>query len=130
MSTEFARIDTINKTIDTVVVDTVVEKEETHTEFLTRRSHAMAGMIGAAGSNLSLIPILCNSAITYGTTVKSLKLSLVDISKQSLKSAIALETAWMEMGKHNDPEYYGAEFCLRRIAEYTKELEALETLVV
>ena len=120
----------MNETVDTCVVDAVNnEKTESYQEFLSRRGHTMAGMIGLASSTLSHIGISASAALDYYDTVKLLKTAVRDMGIAAIKAQIQLEQDWIDMNSVNDMNYLGNKFGKAKIDKLTTELKALETLV-
>ena len=120
----------MNETVDTSVVDAVDnEKTESYQEFLSRRGHTMAGMIGLASSTLSHIGISAAAALDYYDTVKLLKTAVRDMGIAAIKAQIQLEQDWIDMNSVNDTNYLGNKFGKAKIDKLTTELKALETLV-
>ena len=124
-----AQIDMKNKTIDTFEIDTV-KKEESYTEFLSRRCNSMASMIGYMGSMLGQVDITASTSLEYfDNNTKLLKGALKDIAIKALEAQVQLEKEWMEMNSYNDPNYVGNKFSVEKINRATEKIEALKTLV-
>ena len=124
-----AQIDMKNKTIDTFEIDTV-KKEESYTEFLSRRCNSMASMIGYMGSMLGQVDITASTSLEYfDNNTKLLKGALKEVAIKALEAQVQLEKEWMEMNSYNDPNYVGNKFSVEKINRATEKIEALKTLV-
>ena len=128
MSTEFAQIDMINKTIDTVVVDTV-EKEESHMEFMYRRSNAMAGMIGLLSSRLEILEIELRWDMKDNHAPMYVRRNAKRMREEVLETLIKYQQEWANMQQYEEGEV-GMDIHKRKMKEYTTELEALKTLAL
>lgn len=128
MSTEL----NMNETVNTSVVDAVVNEKpvqpESYEQFLSRRTQAMAGMIGYACSSLGSIGISASSTLQHYDTVELLKKAIQEIAISSISAQMVLEAEWMEMNSHHDPEYIGNKHSREKIHRLAEELKALKTL--
>jgi hypothetical protein len=112
-------------------MSTVLDKaQESHTEFLTRRSSQMAGMIGLLSSRLEMVALTLRidmefDKMTADQWLRSAKQSRMEI----LECLIKYQHEWAEMQQY-DEEDYGLGMYQRKVAEHTTELEALKTLAL
>ena len=119
-----AQIDMVNKTIDTFEIDTV-EKTESHEEFMHRRSHDMAGMIGMLQGRLEMLDIQLDSTIEYVKNVADAKEYMRDMRKDILKTMLEYTERWLKMQNYEETEYmYGRH--KEKIQEYANKLNNLK----
>ena len=112
-------------------MSTVLDKaQESHTEFLTRRSSQMAGMIGLLSSRLEIIDMNLKFDMQYDTMTPDLWRRMARQSRMEiLECLIKYQHEWAEMQQY-DEEDYGLGMYQRKVAEYTTELEALKSLAL
>ena len=112
-------------------MSTVLDKaQESHTEFLTRRSSQMAGMIGLLSSRLEIIDMNLKFDMEYDTMTPDLWRRTARQSRMEiLECLIKYQHEWAEMQQY-DEEDYGLGMYQRKVAEYTTELEALKSLAL
>ena len=112
-------------------MSTVLDKaQESHTEFLTRRSSQMAGMIGLLSSRLEIIDMNLKFDMQYDTMTLDLwRRTAKQTRMEILECLIKYQHEWAEMQQY-DEEDYGLGMYQRKVAEYTTELEALKTLAL
>ena len=112
-------------------MSTVLDKaQESHTEFLTRRSSQMAGMIGLLSSRLEIIDMNLKFDIQYDNMSPDMWRRAAKQSRlEILECLIKYQHEWAEMQQY-DEEDYGLGMYQRKVAEYTTELEALKSLAL
>lgn len=118
----------------TPVEETAVDKQakvsESYESFLSRRSNAMAGMIGLLTSHLEMAALHLKLDAEYDSmSVDMFRRSANDSRKTILECLIKFQHEWADMQQYEDGEI-GKEMYDRKIAEYTTELEALKTLAL
>ena len=114
-----------------VLETTVVEQQhESHEQFMTRRSGAMAGMIGMLQSRLEILDIELSTNLQFSDLPKeSLLHSMKDMRVGLLETLIKFNREWATMQQYEDTDS-GKEMNDRRYKEYTTKLDALKTLVL
>jgi hypothetical protein len=112
------------------VLETVVETPtESHTDFMYRRSHAMAGMIGLLSSRLEIINVELKWDMLDTSMPMTNRLSAKRMRQEVLETLIKYQNEWADMQQYEDGEI-GKEIHDRKIAEYTTDLESLKTFVL
>ena len=103
---------------------------ESHTEFLTRRSSQMAGMIGLLSSRLEIIDMNMKFDMQYDTMTSDMWRRTARQSRMEiLECLIKYQHEWAAMQQYEEGDY-GMDMYQRKVAEYTTELEALKTLAL
>lgn len=103
---------------------------ESHTEFLTRRSSQMAGMIGLLSSRLEIVDMSLKFDMDYDNmTVDMWRRTARQARLEILECLIKYQHEWAEMQQYEEGDY-GMDMYQRKVAEYTTELNALKTLVL
>ena len=109
--------------LETVVV-------ESHEAFLSRRSMAMAGMLGTLSGRLEILSMEMRLAVEYPLSNKDfLKSQLRELRMSTLETLIKYNREWAEMQDYKVGEYM-KESSDKKISEFTTELEALKTLAL
>lgn len=115
-------VDTVNNTIE--------DQFESHEQFMTRRSSAMAGMIGLLQSRLEIAEIELDTLLQFSNHPKqSLLYSVKSIREGVLETLIKFTNEWADMQRYEISDY-GKELSDRRLTEYTTKLETLKTLAL
>jgi len=123
----------MNYTVKENVIDVTFPTEKAHESyetFLSRRSNAMAGMIGLLSSRLELVAMTLRfdmefDKMTADQWLRSAKQSRMEI----LESLIRYQNEWANMQQYETGDV-GLGMYERKIAEYTTELDALKTLAL
>ena len=112
-------------------MSTVLDKaHESHTEFLTRRSSQMAGMIGLLSSRLEIIDMNLKFDMKYDTMTPDLWRRTARQSRMEiLECLIKYQQLWAMMQDYKEGDY-GLSMYEDKMKEYTTELEALKTLAL
>ena len=113
------------------VLETVVEQpRETHEQFLSKRTTAMAGMIGMLSSRLELVAMHHRFDMEYGPmTADMWRRSAKEMRMEILETLIKYQNEWAEMQQYG-PDDIGLSMHQRKLEEYTTELESLKTLAL
>ena len=113
------------------VLETVVEQpRETHEQFLSKRTTAMAGMIGLLSGRLELVAMHHRLDMEFGPmTVDMWRRSAKEMRMEILETLIKYQLEWADMQQYG-PDDIGLEMHQRKMAEYTAELESLKTLAL
>lgn len=118
----------------TPVEETAVDKQtkvsESYEQFLSRRTNQMAGMVGLLSSRLEIIEMSLKFDMNYDNmTVNLWRRTAKEARTGLLECLIRFQHEWADMQQYEEGDY-GKEMYERKIAEYTTELEALNTLIV
>jgi len=110
---------------------TLVEQPyETYEQVLSRRSSAMAGIIGTLQGRLEILDTELKFELDYANlTQKEFKSRLKSIRTDIIKTLIVSNKAWAEMQQYEDGDI-GKQFSDEKLAKLTTELEALKTLAL
>jgi len=110
---------------------TLVEQPyETYEQALSRRSSAMAGIIGTLQGRLEILDTELKFELNYDSlTQKEFKSRLKSIRTDIIKTLIVSTKAWAEMQQYEDGDI-GKQFSDEKLADLTTELEALRTLAL
>jgi hypothetical protein len=113
------------------VLETVVEQpRETYEQFLSKRTTAMAGMIGMLSSRLELVAMHHRFDMEYGPmTIDMWRRSAKEMRMEILETLIKYQNEWAEMQQYG-PDDVGLSMHQRKLEEYTTELESLKTLAL
>jgi hypothetical protein len=112
----------MNQELETVV--------ESHTEFLSRRSNQMAGMIGLLSSRLEIINMNLRFDMEYDTmTADQWRRTAKQSRMEILECLMRYQQEWANMQDYQTGDY-GMTMYEDKIKEYTTELEALKTLAL
>ena len=111
--------------------ETLVEQPyETYEQALSRRSSAMAGIIGTLQGRLDILNTELKFELEYDSlTQKEFKSRLKSIRTDIIKTLIVSNKAWAEMQQYEDGDI-GKQFNDEKLADLTTELEALKTLAL
>jgi len=123
----------MNYTVKENVIDVTFPEEtvvESHTEFLSRRSNQMAGMIGLLSSRLEIINMNLRFDMEYDTmTADQWRRTAKQSRMEILECLMRYQQEWANMQDYQTGDY-GMTMYEDKIKEYTTELEALKTLVL
>ncbi len=123
----------MNYTVKENVIDVTFPEEtvvESHTEFLSRRSNQMAGMIGLLSSRLEIINMNLRFDMEYDTmTADQWRRTAKQSRMEILECLIKYQHEWADMQQYTEGDY-GITMYQDKIKEYTTELEALKTLIL
>lgn len=111
-------------------LETVEQPYETYEQALSRRSSAMAGIIGTLQGRLEILNTELKFELAYANmSPKEFKSRLKSIRTDIIKTLIVSNKAWAEMQQYEDGDI-GKEMSDRKLADLTTELEALKTLAL
>jgi len=123
----------MNYTVKENVIDVTFPEEtvvESHTEFLSRRSNQMAGMIGLLSSRLEIINMNLRFDMEYDTmTADQWRRTAKQSRMEILECLMRYQQEWANMQDYQTGDY-GMTMYEDKIKEYTTELEALKTLAL
>jgi hypothetical protein len=112
------------------VLETLEQPYETYEQALSRRSSAMAGIIGTLQGRLEILNTEIKFELAYDNmSPKEFKSRLKSIRTDIIKTLIVSNKAWAEMQQYQDGDI-GKEMSDRKLADLTTELEALKTLAL
>ena len=112
------------------VLETLEQPYETYEQALSRRSSAMAGIIGTLQGRLEILNTELKFELEYDNmSPKEFKSRLKSIRTDVIKTLIVSNKAWAEMQQYEDGDI-GKEMSDRKLADLTTELEALKTLAL
>jgi hypothetical protein len=112
----------MNQELETVV--------ESHEAFLSRRSMAMAGMIGSLSARLGIIKDELKSCYTYKHANEAfLKQQMQSMHKDIVEGLLKYHQEWADMQNY-DEEDAGKSYSDKDIVALTTELETLKTLAL
>jgi len=111
-------------------LEKVEQPYETYEQALSRRSSAMAGIIGTLQGRLEILNTELKFELNYDNlTQKEFKSRLKSIRTDIIKTLIVSNKAWAEMQQYEDGDI-GKQFNDEKLADLTTELEALRTLAL
>ena len=103
---------------------------ESHTEFLTRRSGQMAGIIGLLSSRLEIVDMSLKFDMDYDNmTVDMWRRTARQARMEILECLIKYQQLWAMMQDYKEGDY-GMSMYQDKMKEYTTELDALKTLAL
>ena len=112
------------------VLETLEQPYETYEQSMSRRTSAMAGMIGTLQGRLEILNTELKFELTYDNmSPKEFKSRLKSIRTDIIKTLIVSNKAWADMQQYEDGDA-GKEFSDKKLADLTTELEALKTLAL
>ena len=111
-------------------LETVEQPYETYEQALSRRSNAMAGIIGTLQGRLDILNMELKFELEYDNmSPKEFKSRLKSVRTDIIKTLIVSNKAWAEMQQYEDGDI-GKQFSDEKLAKLTTELEALQTLAL
>jgi hypothetical protein len=112
------------------VLETLEQPYETYEQALSRRSSAMAGIIGTLQGRLDILNMELKFELEYDNlNRKELMSRLKSIRTDVIKTLIVSNKAWAEMQQYEDGDI-GKEMSDRKLADLTMDLEVLQTLAL
>jgi hypothetical protein len=115
------------------VLETLEQPYETYEQALSRRTSAMAGIIGTLQGRLEILNTELKFELTYDNMSwpppKEFKSRLKSIRTDIIKTLIVSTKAWADMQQYEDGDI-GKEMSDRKLADLTTELEALKILAL
>jgi hypothetical protein len=112
------------------VLETLEQPYETYEQALSRRSSAMAGIIGTLQGRLEILNTELKFELEYDNLNREeFKSRLKSIRTDVIKTLIVSNKAWADMQQYQDGDI-GKQFSDEKLAILTTELEALQTLAL